>query len=479
MNGNKRIVQVGINGFGVMGRLIYRLLDKHPLIDVVKINDLAPKSTLDYLLKYDSVHGRFDKGLENIEYSSESNPKNIFWQGVDIVVDSTPDLKTYEHLSKHLEQGAEYVIRTSPLGGNLEKTQTIIQGVNDNSLDLDNYRILSLASCTTNCLAPLVKLVKEFCQKTRNSVEDLDFVTVHAYTNDQAIKDSAHSSDLRRGRDVNNIIETGTGASSQIELFFPELKGKIFGTAYRVPVSDGSVLELRVKTRNGFSLEQFNNFVKLASENDLKNILRYETLPLVSSDCIDDAHTCIYLESAAQQLSNNKVKLGALYDNEFGYSSKIVDLIKLIEQKKFDPIRTTFEGYRTEMTVEAEGPYGPDCDDWDELNYQDVVKCLKNLETKNNWKFEENKTGKAQGDGTLYTNRGMYKIKIGWSGKYVTLLDQKGDTMDLSGDRKNHDFVRGEIGNEFHKELQKREIEYTDEDREWDEAMEMSPDDHE
>jgi len=337
MDENHQKVLVGINGFGIMGRLIYSLLSNEKDIEVVKINDLTPKEDLEYLLRNDSVHGRRpDLNLNHVEVSNEEEVENLNWAevGIDIVIDSTPHLKTYEQLSKHLQNGAKYVVRCSPFKQASEKMQTIVFGVNGNELDLKKYKIISMASCTTNCLAPLVKVMMDYCEKTGNEITDLDFVTVHAVTSDQLTRDSYHKSDPRRGRDSNNIIETSTGASSQITLLFPELDGKIFGTAYRVPVPDGSYLELRVETRAGINYKQVNEFFEYAAKKGgLAGILSYETEPLVSSDCINDSHTSIYLENSAAQINPKKIKISALYDNEFGYSSKIADLIRDITKQ--------------------------------------------------------------------------------------------------------------------------------------------------
>ncbi len=333
---------VGINGFGVIGRIIFRELQKRENIQVAKINDLAPRENLEYLLRNDSSHGRNQSSLEGVELTQEKEVGNQHWDNIDVVVDSTPHLREYEQLRSHLDRGAGYVLRTSPLKGSPIQAQTIVVGVNDHSLDLDKYRIFSLASCTTNCLAPLIKAVRDYCSQTGNEIESLDFVTVHAYTSDQCIKDGLHKSDLRRGRDVNNILETETGASSQIRLIFPELEGKIHGSAYRVPVPNGSVLELRVAAKNRMVLSELNAFIKRASQQGLRGVLSYEVDPLVSSDCLNNPHSCVYCEAAGEQLTSNKIKLGALYDNEFGYSQRVVDLISRVKKEKYESLRMKF-----------------------------------------------------------------------------------------------------------------------------------------
>lgn len=336
---NKKIL-IGINGFGTMGRIIYRLLAGEKNIQVAKINDLAPRENLEYLLRNNSVHGRRkDFSLEGVEVTQEKEAVHLDWRkfGVDIVIDSTPHLRSYQQLKQHLKNGANYVIRTSPIKKDkrsyVVETQTIVRGVNGGQLDLERYKVFSLASCTTNCLASLVKGVLEYLKKFGNDVKSMDFVTVHAYTAGQLIKDGLHRSDLRRGRGVDNIIETETRASSQITLLFPELREKIFGSAYRVPVSDGSLLELKVETEQEIHLSLLNQYLEELSTGKMKGILSYEKEALVSGDCIDDPHSCLYLERSAKQLDRRRVRLVALYDNEFGYSNRVVDLVKEIERR--------------------------------------------------------------------------------------------------------------------------------------------------
>lgn len=328
-----------INGMGIMGRIIYRLISKEKNLEVVQVNDIVPKKELEHLIEYDSVHGR-EKGLnlDAVEVTQEMAVKNINWEktNVDVVIDSTPHLKTYEQLNEHIEQNAKYVVRCSPFKRNHENMQTIVLGVNNNEMDLDKYKIISMASCTTNCLAQLVEVVTNYCKNSANKILSMEFLTVHAITSDQLTRDGYHKSDTMRGRDASNIIPASTGASSQIILLFPELKGKIHGRAYRVPVQDGSVLDLVVETEKEISYKDLNDFFKKASEKEkFAGILSYEKGPFVSSDCIDDLHTCIYSENLADQINPNKIIIGAFYDNEFGYSTKIVELVKKIQEKKF------------------------------------------------------------------------------------------------------------------------------------------------
>ncbi len=334
-----QITTVGMNGLGIIGRLVYRLLSLEPAFRITKINDLMPRENLEYLLQHDSVHGRSLATLRKVEVTAQKEVEQLDWSGIDIVIDATPHLRSYEELNRHRERGAKYVVKTSPLKKSHECTKTIIPGVNDAELDVRKYSIFSLASCTTNCVAPLVKGMLDYCRQYGNAVEEIDFVTVHAYTADQLLKDGFHQ-DLSRGRGVDNIIETETGASSQITVIFPELEGKIHGSCYRVPVADGSMLELRVRTTAELSLGEVNQYFQSLAGGSMNRILRYETAPLVSSDCLNDSHSCIYLEKSAAQLSSRKIKLTALYDNEFGYANRVVDITKSIHEKSMQEKNT-------------------------------------------------------------------------------------------------------------------------------------------
>jgi len=455
MDENHQNVRVGINGLGVMGRIVYRLLSREKGMDVVMVNDLTPKEDLEYLLRNDSVHGRDkDLSLEEVKVTSEEDHTKLDWKrlGVDIVVDATPHLKSYRDLSKHLQSGSEYVVRTSPLKGKLDETQTIVFGVNDNELDVEKYNVVGMASCTTNCLAPLVGVLLDYCDKTDNQIEDLDFVTVHAETSDQLTRDGYHPDSPRgRGR---NIIETSTGASSQITLLFPELEGKIFGSCYRVPVSDGSHLELRVRTRDGIDIEEVNKFfAEAAGSESLNGVLSYETDALVSGDCINDAHTCLYLENAAEQINDKKIKLGALYDNEFGYSSKIVGLVRKIKEEKFDPITKQFRKYASEMTVECEA-WDPDDDDNDcdsdpniGLSFKDVKSVFTNLEKELDWQCTEFSDNKFE----VRTTNAIYQFVYRGERQRASLYDGLGHVIDLGSEveREKHLANRNLIQKKF------------------------------
>ncbi len=476
-------INIGINGLGIIGRLVYRLLQQEKEIKVDKINDpvfssLRDHKSLEYLLQHDSVH-RFHRAnrpqastrhstasaLEMVEITAEKDVEKLNWQDIDIVIDATPHLRSYTELSKHLQQGAGYVVRTSPLKGDLVQMQTILPGVNLPEMDVEKYKIFSAASCTTNCLAPLVKLVMDYCQQTgqpvsplmRNEVEQLDFVTVHAYTSDQLIKDGFHKADPCRGRDVYNIIGTETGASSQITVIFPSLLGKIFGSCYRVPVTDGSLLELRIMTTGQLDLAKFNEYVRQQAAGPLAGIVRYETAPLVSSDCIDDPHSAIYLEAFAEQLQTTKIRLVALYDNEFGYANRIVDLVKEIKKRKFDPLIAQFQGYKRQMTIDTWTPGCTDCDCEckDKLSVEEVATVLQDTATFFSWPLErldENRYSLTAPD-----FESAYQVRYDPREYAITLYTPSGQVIDLSRERERHVAVQALLQNEVRKKLTEKE----------------------
>ncbi len=338
MNRATPTLTVGLNGFGIIGRLIYRLLSRKECFTVRKINEpgfaaFYSMLDIDYLLQHDSVHRSSPCTLHGVQVTTEREAEKMDWKGIDVVIDATPHLCSYAELGTHLQNGAKYVIRTSPFKGDLTHMQTLLPGINMQEMDIEKHRIFSAASCTTNCLAPLVKLIADYCRQKKNEVRQMDFLTVHAYTSDQFVKDGYHSSDPCRGRGVCNIIETETGASKQITVIFPFLEGKIFGSCYRVPVTDGSSLELRLTTESPLELYDFNCYVRQQAAGPLQGIVRYETAHLVSGDCIDDPHSAIYLEAFTRQFTPTRTKLAALYDNEFGYANRVVDLVKEIQRR--------------------------------------------------------------------------------------------------------------------------------------------------
>jgi len=328
-------IKVGINGFGRIGRNVYRVIAEREDIDVLAINDLTDARTLSILLKYDSVHGRFNgevgtkdnalvvKGKE-VRLTKERDPASLPWKelGVEVVIESTGIFTTKADCEKHLEAGAEKVILSAPAKDQLDAT--IVMGINDNDLKPE-HKIVSNASCTTNCLGPLVKVINDSF-----GIEKGLMTTIHAYTNDQKVADLMHS-DLRRARAAAiNIIPTTTGAAKAIGEVIPELKGKLDGMAMRVPVANGSVTDLVASVKKSVSIEEINNVIKAASENELKGILEYCEDPIVSSDIVDNAHSCIFDSLSTYVIGDNLVKVIGWYDNEWGYSNRMVDLTERI-----------------------------------------------------------------------------------------------------------------------------------------------------
>ncbi len=330
-------IKVGINGFGRIGRNVFRVIAEREGIDVLAINDLTDARTLSTLLKYDSVHGRFKGDIEakddvlivkgkEIRLTKERDPASLPWKelGVEVVIESTGIFTTKADCEKHLEAGAKKVILSAPAKDQLDAT--IVMGINDNDLKPE-HKIVSNASCTTNCLGPLVKVINDSF-----GIEKGLMTTIHAYTNDQKVADLMHS-DLRRARAAAiNIIPTTTGAAKAIGEVIPELKGKLDGMAMRVPVANGSVTDLVTTVKKNVSIEEINNVIKTASENELKGILEYCEDPIVSSDIIDNAHSCIFDSLSTYVIGDNLVKVIGWYDNEWGYSNRMVDLIELISK---------------------------------------------------------------------------------------------------------------------------------------------------
>jgi glyceraldehyde 3-phosphate dehydrogenase len=324
--------RIGINGFGRIGRSVFRILSERDDLEVVAINDLYENEQLAYLLKYDSLMRVFPKEVtydedsmtvdgKRIEMTAERDPSQIPWGrfGADIVIESTGVHTKKEALAKHLAGGAKKVILTVPASDEIDAT--IVVGVNDDTLKPE-HRIVSNASCTTNCLAPLAKILHE-----RFVIEEGFITTVHAYTNDQRLADVPHK-DLRRSRAAaQNIIPTTTGAARAVGKVLPELKGKLDGMAMRVPVPDGSIVDLVAKLREKPSVEQVNAAVREASEGPLAQIVEYSEVPLVSSDIIGNPHSSIFDALSTKSQGDGYVKVVAWYDNEWGYSNRVVDLI--------------------------------------------------------------------------------------------------------------------------------------------------------
>lgn len=330
-------LNVAINGFGRIGRLVFRELLKKDNVNIIGINDLTDPKTLAHLLKYDSVHGKFKGSVEvegnnlivngkEVLISAERAIEDIPWDGkdLDIVVECTGVFRTREQMERHLSNGAKKVLLSAPAKGEIDAT--VVLGVNDFVLKGDE-KTISNASCTTNCLAPMVKVLHE-----EFGIEAGYMATIHAYTNDQNILDLPHS-DLRRARSAAiNTIPTSTGAAKAVGLVLPELKGKLNGYAVRVPVPDGSLTDVTLTLNTEATAEQINAAMKKAADNELKGIMEYSEDPLVSTDIVGNPHSCIF-DSDLTQANGKLVKIVGWYDNEYGYSCRTADLvIKLGEQ---------------------------------------------------------------------------------------------------------------------------------------------------
>jgi glyceraldehyde 3-phosphate dehydrogenase len=326
-------MKVAINGFGRIGRHAFKFLIEKPGVEVVAINDLTDNATLAHLLKYDSVHGKFNGTVSHddqhliingkkIKALAERDPKNLPWgeMGVDVVLESTGFFTDAAKANAHIEAGAKKVVISAPATGDCK---TVVLGVNDNILD-GTETIMSNASCTTNCLAPMVKVLDEAF-----GVESGFMTTIHAYTSDQNLQDSPHK-DLRRARAAAySIVPTSTGAAKAVGLVLPHLKGKLNGNAMRVPIPDGSVTDFTVNLKTAATVEEINAAMKAASETSLKGILEYNTDPIVSIDIIGNRHSCIF-DSDLTQVIGNTAKVVGWYDNETGYSARVADLIAKI-----------------------------------------------------------------------------------------------------------------------------------------------------
>ncbi|RMG75361.1 MAG: type I glyceraldehyde-3-phosphate dehydrogenase [Bacteroidetes bacterium] len=325
-------IKVGINGFGRIGRLVFRALIDKPEVEIVKINDLTDNATLAQLLKYDSIHGPFKGTVDGYDddsitvngtrilASAERDPSNLGWGdlGVDIVVESTGVFRTQEKAGLHIKAGAKKVIISAPASGAVDAT--VVLGVNDDVLTPD-MQVISNASCTTNCLAPMAKVLNETF-----GIESGYMTTIHAYTSDQNIQDAPHK-DLRRARAAAvNIVPTSTGAAKAVGLVLPALKGKLDGFAARVPVADGSLTDLTVVLSKPATAEEINAAMKKAAEGPLKGILQYSDEPLVSTDILGNPHSCIF-DSDLTSANGTLVKVVGWYDNEWGYSNRVADLI--------------------------------------------------------------------------------------------------------------------------------------------------------
>ncbi|MHB1165185.1 MAG: type I glyceraldehyde-3-phosphate dehydrogenase [Candidatus Nanopelagicales bacterium] len=331
-------IKVGINGFGRIGRNFYRAaVTSDADVEIVGINDLTDTKTLAHLLKYDSILGRFGHEVtagegqivvdgRPIPVFAERDPAALPWAkaGADVVVESTGFFTDAESAGKHLAAGARKVIISAPAKG---EDITIVMGVNDKDYDPATHHIISNASCTTNCLAPMAKVIDDAFGIERGLM-----TTIHAYTNDQNVLDYPHK-DLRRARAAAlNMIPTTTGAAKAIALVMPQLKGRLDGYAMRVPVPTGSATDLTVELRKAATKDEINAAIKAAADGPLKGILQYTEDPIVSTDIVTDPASCIF-DSGLTYVNGNMAKVVGWYDNEWGYSNRLVDLINLVGPK--------------------------------------------------------------------------------------------------------------------------------------------------
>jgi glyceraldehyde 3-phosphate dehydrogenase len=323
--------KVAINGFGRIGRLAFRNMLLRSDLNVVAINDLTSVETLAHLLKFDSIHGRFDGTVEVeggnlkvngnvVHISAERNPSDLPWasHGIDVVVESTGAFASKEGASKHLEAGAKKVVISAPAKGDLK---TIVLGVNDDILTADD-QIISNASCTTNCLAPMAKVLNDTFGLQHGLI-----TTIHAYTADQRLQDSPHK-DLRRARAAAlSMIPTSTGAAKAVGLVLPSLAGKLDGLAVRVPTPTGSITDLTATLGQDVTVEQVNAAMKAAANGAMRGVMEYSTDPLVSVDIVGNPHSCIF-DSGLTVAIGNTVKIFGWYDNEAGYATRVADLVE-------------------------------------------------------------------------------------------------------------------------------------------------------
>jgi glyceraldehyde 3-phosphate dehydrogenase len=332
-------VNIGINGFGRIGRTLFRLLSEQPHLNITAINDLADPKTLAHLLKYDSIHGVWDKNIESqenaifingqsIAISNHSSPQSIDWSQnkVDIVVEATGKFKSQEDLKCHIQNGAKKVILSAP--SSCDSIKMVVFGVNEEILESGD-QIISNASCTTNNAAPMIKVINDLC-----GIEQAYITTIHSYTTDQSLHDQPHN-DLRRARAASqSIIPTTTGAAKALTKIFPDLANCIGGCGIRVPVPNGSLTDITFNVKRETSIQEINDTFKKISQNELKNILFYTKDPIVSVDINNSCYSCTF-DSQMTSVIGKMVKIIGWYDNETGYSSRVIDIINLLINKKF------------------------------------------------------------------------------------------------------------------------------------------------
>jgi glyceraldehyde 3-phosphate dehydrogenase len=331
-------IRVAINGFGRIGKLVYRAGYKNPNLDFVAVNDVTDTKVLAHLLKYDSVHGTMHADIKSegnkiivdgksMEVFCEKDPSALPWEklGIDIVVESTGKFSDGKSAMKHIEAGAKQVLLSAPAKKSEVPVQTIVLGVNDEQLDCSKYKVFSIGSCTTNGLAPIVKVINDTF-----GIRCGLMTTIHAYTNDQRILDSPHK-DLRRARAAAvSMIPTSTGAAKAIALVLPELAGKLDGVSVRVPVSDGSLVDLVCETEKEITVESVNAVIKKLAEGKMKRYIEYCEDPIVSCDVIGNSHSTIFDASSTMVTGKNLLKVFSWYDNEWGFSLRMIEMMELM-----------------------------------------------------------------------------------------------------------------------------------------------------
>jgi len=338
--------KIAINGFGRIGRNLFRLLLNHPTIEVVAINDIADNRTMAHLIKYDSIHGVLPLDCSFDDYAiiidrkpylffHEKNIANLDWKSldIDVVVEATGKYHSFDEINAHILSGAKKVVLSAPfdpgaseLAEQTDKIKTVVMGVNEHILD-GNETIISNASCTTNNAAPMIKIISELC-----GIEQAYITTVHSYTTDQSLHDQPHK-DLRRARGASqSIVPTTTGAAKALTKIFPEFEGKIGGSGIRVPVPDGSLTDITCYVKREVSIAEINTAFRNAAESEMKGILAYTEDPIVSVDILGNPNSCLF-DAQLTSVIGKMVKVVGWYDNEIGYSSRIIDLIVLTNRK--------------------------------------------------------------------------------------------------------------------------------------------------
>ena len=329
-------IRIAINGYGRIGRNLFRLLLNHPQIEVIAINDIADTQTMAHLTKYDSIHGVLPKQVSSTNdallidgtpyaFFHEKDIAQLNWGAleIDVVIECTGKFKSFEDLNKHITAGAKKVLLSAP--SEVDSIKTIVLGVNEHLLD-GTETIVSNASCTTNNAAPMMHIINELC-----GIEQAYITTVHSYTTDQSLHDQPHK-DLRRARGAaQSIVPTTTGAAKALSKIFPELEGKIGGCGIRVPVPDGSLTDITFNVKKAVTIEEINRAFLHASQNDFKGILDYTEDPIVSVDIIGNTHSCLF-DAQLTSVIDKMVKVVGWYDNEIGYSSRLIDMVLLLQK---------------------------------------------------------------------------------------------------------------------------------------------------